>query len=61
MIRNCKPDMPETGFGRSVNHIPTRVGRLWPPHYYCPPPQIFGPYVPSDCLTARAMTYYIEI
>ena len=26
-------------FGRSVNHIPTRLGRVYPPHYYCPPPK----------------------
>ena len=26
-----------------------------------PPPQMFWPYVTSDCLKARAMTYYSEI
>ena len=30
-----------TVLGRSVNPITTRVYRLCPPHYYCPPPPYF--------------------
>ena len=42
MIRNCKPDMPETVFGSLVNPIPTRGPGADCAHHItaAPPPRI---------------------
>ena len=44
MIRNCKPDMPETVFGSLVNPIPTRGPGADGAHHItaAPSPQNFG-------------------
>ena len=43
-------------FGRLLLPIPTRVGRLYPPYYYLPPPLRFLNFPPALKLTALLVT-----